>query len=151
MLNLLLHLHNTNTIISMFLHYPFITFNKYSFFSDKMFLNNNKAAFEIQVLSKSAIKCQRKFRIFQFALATRWQKNCQRLTRNLCISNQQWLHHTSAFCQGPWFGFLTVDTTYSTNIILFTYNTLNGRNRREYFSHWSPCFGFFVCPWEHII
>ena len=85
----------------MFLHYPFITFNKYSFFSDKTFLNNNKAAFEIQVLSKSAIKCQRKFRIFQFALATRWQKNRQRLTRNLCISNQQWLHHTSAFCQGP--------------------------------------------------
>ena len=58
----------------MFLHYQFITFNKYSFFSDKMFLNNNKAGFEIQVLSKSAIKCQRKFRIFQFALATRWQK-----------------------------------------------------------------------------
>ena len=29
-----------------------------------------------------------------------------------------------AFCQGLWFGFLTVDTPYSANIVLFTYNTV---------------------------
>ena len=23
---------------------------------------------------------------------------------------------------------------------------LNGWNRRQYFSRWSPCFGFFACP-----
>ena len=31
-------------------------------------------AFEIQVLTTSAIKCRGKFRIFQFASAMRWQK-----------------------------------------------------------------------------
>ena len=34
------------------------------------------AAFEIQVLSTSAIKCQGDFRIFQFASAISQQKNC---------------------------------------------------------------------------
>ena len=28
--------------------------------------------------------------------------------------------------------------------LLITY--LNGRDRKQYFSLWSPCFGFFVCP-----
>ena len=101
--------------------------------------------FKIQVLSTSAIKCQSKFRIFQFALAMRWQKNCRRFNINYCLSCLQWLWHTSAFCQGLWFSFLTVDTTYSTYAMLFILIThLNGRNRRQYFSHWSPYF-FCVC------
>ena len=52
--------------------------------------------FKIQLLSALAIKCLGKFRIFQFALAMRKQKNCQ--IRSDCISCQQWLQHTSAFC-----------------------------------------------------
>ena len=31
------------------------------------------------------------------------KKNCRSLSRNLCILNQQWLWHTSAFSQGLWF------------------------------------------------
>ena len=75
------------------------------------------------------------------------KKNWQMLSRNLCISRWQWLRHASAFCQGLWFVFWTVDTTYFTNIILFTYTVthLNGRNRRQYLSLWSPCFGFCGC------
>ena len=102
------------------------------------------AVFKIQVLSTLAIKCRGKFRIFQFALAMHLQKNCQRLSRRNCTSCWQWFRHASAFCEELWFGFLTVGTTYSTNIIyclLITY--LNGRNRRQYFSRWSPCFSFF--------
>ena len=38
------------------------------------------SAFEIQVLSTLAIMCRGSFRIFQFALAICWQKNCQRPT-----------------------------------------------------------------------
>ena len=29
---------------------------------------------------------------------------------------------------------------------LFYLTHVNGRNRKQYFSRWSPCFGFFVCP-----
>ena len=29
---------------------------------------------------------------------------------------------------------------------LFYLTHLNGRNRKQYFSRWSPCFGFFVYP-----
>ena len=71
------------------------------------------------------------------------KKNCQKLIRNLCMSRPQWLWYTSAFYQGLWFGFSTVDTTYYIYIILFT--PLNRRKRRQHFS-WSPCLGFFVCP-----
>ena len=39
-------------------------------------------------------------------------------------------------------GFLTVGTTYFTNIILFTCNTLK---QETYLPRWSPCFGFFGC------
>ena len=90
-----------------------------------------------------AVKCWGTFIVFQFALAMHQQKNCWRFSRSDCISCRQWLWHASAFCQQLWFGFLTVGTTYSTNIILFTYN---GRNRRQYFSQWSPCFGSFESP-----
>ena len=49
------------------------------------------SAFEIQVLSTLAIMCRGSFRIFQFALAIRLQKNCQRPT--VCyISNGVGIH-----------------------------------------------------------
>ena len=38
-------------------------------------------AFEIQVLTTSAIKCRGKFRIFQFASAMRWQKKKKKLPK----------------------------------------------------------------------
>ena len=75
------------------------------------------AAFEIQVLSTSIIKCRGDFRIFQFASEIRRQKYCQRLSRNLCILRPKWLRYTS-----------------------------NEWNGRQYFSYRSSCFGFFVCP-----
>ena len=100
-------------------------------------------AFEIQVLSTSAIKCQGKFRIFQFALAIRWQKNCWRFNKLLFIMSAMALAYLSILPR-TMIGFLTVDTTYSTYAMLFILTThLNGRNRRQYFSHWSPY--FFVC------
>ena len=91
-----------------------------------------------------AIKCWGNLRIFQFVSTMCQQKNCQRLRRSHCMSCRQWLHHTSAFCQELWFGFLLVGNTYSTNIILFTYNTLK-LEKRQYFSQWSPCFCFSGC------
>ena len=72
------------------------------------------SVFKIQVVTTSAIKCWGNFRIFQFASAIHWQKNWQRLSRNLCILCRQWLWHTMTFYQGLWLGFLTV--------ILFTYS-----------------------------
>ena len=39
-------------------------------------IHENLAAFEIQVLSTLAIKCQGSFRIFQLASAIHWQKKC---------------------------------------------------------------------------
>ena len=56
-----------------------------------------KVAFEIQVLSTSAIKCHGDLRIFQLAEAICRQKICQRLSRNLCISHRQWLWHIYLF------------------------------------------------------
>ena len=61
------------------------------------------SAFEIQVLRTSEIKCQGDCRIFLFPSATRRQKNCRRLSTNLCILCRQWLRHTSAFCRELWF------------------------------------------------
>ena len=106
--------------------------------------NLTMTLFEIQVLIMSAIKCQAKFRIFQFAWAMHQQKNCRRFSRNLCISCQ--LRHTSPFWQGLSFGFLSFDTTILPILYFLLATHLNRRNRGQYFSHWSPCFGFFVCP-----
>ena len=47
----------------------------------------------------STIKCQGHFRIFQIPLAMHLQKNCQRLSKNLCILPQQWLRHTLVFAK----------------------------------------------------
>ena len=90
-------------------------------------------AFEIEVLSTFSTKCRSQFTNFQFALTIHWKKICQKLSRNLCISCQQWLRHTSAFCQELWFVFFTVDTTYSTYITLFTYNTLKHEKQKTIF------------------
>ena len=102
--------------------------------------------FEIQVLSMLAIEFPGKFRTFLFASPMCQQKNRWRLSRNLCISRRQWLWHSSAFCQRLWFVFLTVDTTYFTGIILFTYNSLEQMKWRTIFLCRSPCSAFFVCP-----
>ena len=101
-------------------------------------------AFKIQLLSALVIKCRGKFRIFQFLLAMHQQKNCQRPNRNLCISHQQWLQHKSVICQGLWFGFLNLLILPILYCLLRAH--LNGRSRSQYFSWWSPCLGFFVCP-----
>ena len=84
-------------------------------------------AFEIQVLSTSAIKAKANSELFSLPQQC-VGKNCRRLSWSLCISRQQWLRHTSAFCQGLWFSFLTADTTYPTYIILFTET---GRKREK--------------------
>ena len=65
--------------------------------------------------------------------AIRLWKICQRLSRNLCILRRQWLRHASVFYQGQWFVFLTVESTSSTWIIPFTYNTLERVKRKTLF------------------
>ena len=97
------------------------------------------------VKSTSAIKCLGNFRNFQFISEIHWQKNCQRFSRNLCMLYRQWLRHTLAFCRRLWFGFLIVEITCSTELYCLPITHLNSWNRRQYFCHWSPCFGFFVC------
>ena len=74
-------------------------------------LARNGSAFKIQVLSTSAIKCRGDFRNFQFASEIRRQKNCRRLSRNLCILRRLCRQHASAFCQGLWFSFLIDEST----------------------------------------
>ena len=110
------------------------------------------SAFKNQVLSPSAIKYRGKFRIFQFASAMLRQKNCQRLSRNICISRRKWLRHTSVFCQGLWFSLLTTDTTYSTYIILFTGT---GLKREKQKTRFLPLIFISLCvlfiTGEHII
>ena len=44
-------------------------------------------------------KMPRLFQNFSVSLGN----TCRSLSRNLCILSQQWLRHTSAFCQGLWF------------------------------------------------
>ena len=59
----------------------------------------------------------RRFQNFSVCLgnnSAKKKKKCRRLSRNLCTLHWQWLRHTSAFCQGLWFVFLTVETTCST-------------------------------------
>ena len=94
-----------------------------------------------------AIKCRGNFKIFQFASAMRRQKDGRRLNRHLCILSRQWLRHVSAFCKGLWFDFETVETTCSTKLYCLLITHLNRWKGRHYFSRWSPCFGFFVCPY----
>ena len=70
-------------------------------------------AFEIQLQSTSAIKCQGNSTIFQFASAMRRQN---------ILPKTQWkpfyitsaMASASAFCRSLWFGFLTVESTCST-------------------------------------
>ena len=64
---------------------------------------NVYATFKIQVKSMLVIKCRVDFRIFQFASALQQQKNCWRLSRNLCMWHRQWLRHALAFCWRLWF------------------------------------------------
>ena len=44
-------------------------------------------------------KMQRQTQKSSVCLGNASAKSCERLSRNLCISCQQWLWHTSAFCQ----------------------------------------------------
>ena len=102
------------------------------------------------------------------ALEIPWQcvskKNCQKFSRNLLyiytwyVSLWQWLWHTSAFCQGIWSGFLTVDTTYSTNMIYFACNTLKQEKEKTIFVpliniYYLVLISLFVLViiWEHIL
>ena len=50
-----------------------------------MFHRPEDPAFEIQVLTTSAIKCQGKFRVFQFALAMRQQKKTAEDLTETCV------------------------------------------------------------------
>ena len=54
--------------------------------------------------------------------------------------------HKSVFCQRLWFGFLTVDTTYFTNIILMTYNTLKREKQKSIFLSMATLFWFLKYP-----
>ena len=110
-------------------------------------------AYEIEALSTFSTKCLGKFTNFQFALAMHRKKICQKLSRNFCISCQQWLWHTSAFCQ-ELFVFFTVHTTYSTYIILFTCNTLKHEKQKTIFLSLVTLFCFLcvlVIIGKHII
>ena len=95
-------------------------------------------------LRNSGTKMPRQFYNFSVCVSNTSQKNCRRLSRNLRMLRRQWLRHTSAFCQGLWFVFLTVQTSCSTYVFM---THVNVWNRRQYFFRWSPCFGFFMCPW----
>ena len=76
----------------------------------------------------------RQIQNFSVCLGKASVKNLPKFSRTLCISRQQWLRHKSTIYQGHWwFGFLTVDITYSTNIILFTYNTLKREKQKSIF------------------
>ena len=92
-----------------------------------------QAAFENQVLRTSAIKCRGKFKNFQFALAMRRQKKLPK-------TQQKPLYNTSDMASAylgslpkTMIFFLTGDTTYATNIILFTYNTLKREKQKTIF------------------
>ena len=91
------------------------------------------------------IKCQGKFIIFQFASAMHQQKNCLGLRRNFCIFVGNGFGIPQHFAKGYDLFFqqltLILPVLYCLLII-----HLKGRNKRQYFSCWSPCFGFFVCP-----
>ena len=78
-------------------------------------------------------KMLRQIQNFSIFLGSGLAKDCQRLSRSHSISCRQWLRHTSAFSQELLFSFLTVETTYSTNIILFTSNTLKQEKQRIIF------------------
>ena len=89
-------------------------------------------------------KMPRQIQKFSVCLGNASAKKLPRLSAKLCISHRQWLLHTSAFCQGLWFGILTVDTTYSTYIMLFTYNTLKREKHRTIFLPLITLF-WFLC------
>ena len=104
-------------------------------------------AFEIQVLSTSAIKYRGKFRIFQFASAMRRQKiTAEDLT-------ETFVYHDGKGCGIAWHFVKDYDLVLKQLILLIlpiSYSLLvtplNRRSRRQYLSRWSSCFGFFVCP-----
>ena len=53
----------------------------------------------------------RQFQDFSICLGSTLTK---KLPKTHCILHQQWLRHSLAYCQGLWFGFLTVETTCFT-------------------------------------
>ena len=59
-------------------------------------------------------KMPRQLQNFSVCLSITSAKNCCRLSRDLCILQQQWLQHTLTFRQGLLFGFLTVETIFPT-------------------------------------
>ena len=100
------------------LMYPVNLPNQIVRYLEKQYIQKPQTAFEIQVLSMSAIKCGGNFQIFHFALAIRQQKNCWILDKNLCILRQQWL--ASTFCQGVWLGFFSSwDYLFYLNYIVY--------------------------------
>ena len=113
--------------------------------SRRQFILKNKAAFKIQVLSMLVIKCQGKFIIFQFASAMHQQKNCLGLRRNFCIFVGNGFGIPQHFAKGYDLFFQQLILILPVLYCLLVVH-LNGRNKRQYFSCWSPCFGFFVCP-----
>ena len=101
------------------------------------------SAFEIQVLSTLAIKYRSDFRIFQLGSAIHRQKNCRKLpmTDTIVYYVGNGFDIPRYFAKSYGLIFKKWDCLFYL-IILFTYN---GWKRRQYFSRWWPCFGFFVC------
>ena len=99
--------------------------------------------FEIQVLGMLEINCRGNIRNFQFASAICWEKNCWRLSRNLRMAAMA-LAYLNIY-QRLWFGFLIVEVTCSTWIILFTYNKLQLVKRKTIFLLLTTLFSFFLC------
>ena len=118
-----------------------------SFYCSGIFLCNAIAAFEIQVLNTSAIKCWGNFRIFQFASAIRWKKNCWRLTAetfSYYIGNGCGIcWHFAKGCD-LFFQQLRLLVLPKSYCLLITH--LNGWNGRQYLSRSLPCFSFFMDP-----
>ena len=110
-----------------------------------------KLEFEIQPLKFSyQVRRQYNAEANSELLSLLWQCVGKKTVENVCIPRWQWLRHTLTFCLGLWFSFLAADTTYSTILYcLLKKWDLKGRNRRQYFSCWSPSFGFFVCPYHN--
>ena len=90
-------------------------------------------AFEIQVLSTSAIKCQGKFRIFQFALAMRWQKNCWRFNKLLFIMSAMALAYLSILPRTMIQFFNSWYYLFYICYVVYTYNTLKREKQKTVF------------------
>ena len=104
------------------------------------------AAFEIQMLSTLAIKCQGGSRIFQFAWQYVSKKTREDLAETFAYYVGSSLSITQHFAKGFDLVFWQLRLLALPKIYCLLMTHLNEWNGRKYFSHWSLCFSFFVCP-----